>query len=284
MCALTRARTARKSGATIAVGETRIPVGRPLDPVPFQTMSDVSERAVGAASRSGAIALAAATGQAIAGNLGALAAASIGEGVAALFGALAMRNDDAIHAWRLGALEEEMIKLKARFDKLENELASSGTKPDRTDPISVEQTFSQFAKDVTVARSIVKREALVNAAAGMHDPRVSGAATRAYWYNVLRGLSDLEVCAIKLVSKYAPVASTGTEMISGFKSRTSVDLGGEDLHTMSTVMHALVRKPTAEKSLEEAWLPEDLKNGPTAQPMFVELSRGGVILAKLIAD
>jgi hypothetical protein len=136
---------------------------------------------------------------------------SLAEGVRAWFGAVVSNNDAALREARIVGLEDQVAALAQRLARLEAELAAEGKTPDRSDPISREQTFSEFAKDVVAARSVEKREALVNSAAAQHDPRRGSGTVRAYWYVVVRDLPEPLILLLRLLQHHGALllASSG---------------------------------------------------------------------------
>lgn len=153
-----------------------------------------SDEAIRAGLQSGATALMTAAGDALAGPGVGILAGAVSDSVLTWFGAQASANDDALREARLGALEDEMYRLAERLRKLE-----ALTVLDRADAISREQTFSEFARDVAAAHTPEKREALVIAAANRHNPGLGSAAMREYWYEVVRGLPDVQIALIRLL-------------------------------------------------------------------------------------
>lgn len=237
--------------------------------------------------RAGFVSAAALAGEHATGSpLGAAAAGTIADTLVAFYQKLASGATDELNAWHaVHGLREDFTKLVSRVEKLESQLAEEGLKPDRFDPLSREQTFSQFAKDVSAARSIVKREALVNAAAGMHDPRIGGEATRAFWYGVLQRLPDLEIFVIQVVAQYEGIAFAGADVISFDDDPQVVDLRGEDFRTILYLVEDMANaQPLATRLLNRDRPGRSLHWKGSNVVSRIELTSGGRILAKLIAD
>jgi hypothetical protein len=134
---------------------------------------------------------------------GAIFAGSVAESALAWFDAVASGNDEALREARLGSLEAEFRRLSERVARLERETAT-----DRNDPLTREQTFSRFAKDVADAKTPAKREALINAAAHQFDPRMGSAEARSFWYSVVAGLTDLDLLMSRLLAEHEHVTIT----------------------------------------------------------------------------
>jgi hypothetical protein len=260
-------------------------------------MSDDAEKAAQAAGRVGVIGLAAYGADAAGfGALGALAAGTLAEGIATFFQLVASGNAEALMEWRAGSIREDVAKLVARVEKLELELRAEMLPPDRSDPLSREQTVSDFVRDVASAHTQVKREALVNAAANQHDPRIGGQATRAFWYRVLRELPDVEVFIIRLMAKHGHIVLWRGELIAvgeqagNHRTATAIDVGGEDTWTLhSTILEmAGSSMPQPRRVIYEEGQAEPnqmLLRGqlvPVAQRYA--FTAGGRFLASLIAD
>lgn len=184
--------------------------------------------AAAATMSAGLTALATAAGTALGGPAGAIVFGSLAEGAKAWLGAIAAGNDVALREARIAGLEEQFGALVDRLNRIENELGAEGKEPDRTDPISREQTFSDFARDVVAAHSSEKREALVNAAASLHDPRRGSAASRAHWYDLVRSLPDVVVLLLRTLEKHNLLRMIPEGSIAEMPHGTPIEIPHDD--------------------------------------------------------
>lgn len=144
---------------------------------------------------------------------------SLGVGLS-YFQALSERNNDAIAVARLGAVEDELIKLRQDFDKLTASLANEGKQPDRQDPLSQAAVASEFVASVLEARTPQKREALVHASVRQFDPRLGLPATREFWLRLIREMPDTEIQVVLLL------AENGETIFLNKQALSAKDVGG----------------------------------------------------------
>lgn len=115
------------------------------------------------------------------------------------FETLAERNREAIAAFRLSALEDEVINLRNELRALVRRLAAEGKKPDRQDPMSQTVAASEFMRNILSARTVEKRTALVHATVAQFDPRKGTPATRDYWLQRVREVPEGELALVLLL-------------------------------------------------------------------------------------
>lgn len=120
-------------------------------------------------------------------------------GAFAFFETLAQRNSEAIAAFRLSALEDEVTNLRNELRALERRLATEGKKPDRQDPMSQTAAASEFIRNISAARTVEKRTALVHATVAQFDPRKGSPTTRDYWLQQIREVREGELALVMLL-------------------------------------------------------------------------------------
>jgi hypothetical protein len=134
-----------------------------------------------------------------AGVLGAVVAATGIE----WFRGVMMGNDENLREARVSELEDDFRKLDERVRKLEAEAAARGDIEPPWSPLTQNAVYSDFARAVAEAPTPEKREALVNAAAHLRDPSMGDPSTRWYWWNVVKGLSDTHLAALRWIGTHS---------------------------------------------------------------------------------
>ena len=186
-------------------------------------------------------------------------------------------------------LQEDVLRLQARVEKLELELGKQGKRLDELGAVRTVRLGSEVLRDVTAAGSRIKQNALINAAAHQFDPTVGGEATRKFWYDVLREMSDIQIFAFRLVADNEPIAMIGDDMVAfGVGLPRPVDLQNEHQPTLRTTLAILAEAPelAAQRTIlfETGAHAIDWRGAARAVSQRIVLSPGGKILAKLIAD
>jgi hypothetical protein len=130
----------------------------------------------------------------------------------AFFETLGERNNEAIAAFRLNALEDEVINLRNELRALVRRLAAEGKKPDRQDPMSQAAIASEFVRNIAEARTVEKRTALVHATVHQFDPRRGSPAMRDYWLQRVRELPEAELSLVLLLAQHEVVAFANAQI------------------------------------------------------------------------
>ena len=243
-----------------------------------------------AALHTGATLLATTAATALVGPEAGIFAGMASESVMAWFNAQARGNDEGLRAARIGALEDEVRKLAARLRKLEEQATL-----EHDDALSREQVFSEFARDVAQAQTSAKRDALVNAAANRFNSSVAGQATRKFWYDVLREMSEIQVFTFQLVADNEPITFIGNDLVAfGIANPRAVDMKGEDIETVRATLNELTEAGSDTKTLARRTVISTSAQGGRAMIEYKSAkhtisqsyvpSPGGRVLAKLIAN
>ena len=127
------------------------------------------------------------------------------------FETLGEHNDEAIAAFRLNAVEDEVSNLRNELRALVRQLAAEGKQPDRQDPMSQTVAASEFVRNISEARTVEKRTALLHATVAQFDPRKGSPAMRDYWLQQVRNLPEYELSILLLVAERGPLAFVGDE-------------------------------------------------------------------------
>lgn len=169
-------------------------------------------------------------------GVGGNALGAVAGGAFEFFEHLAQKNDAAIAAFRLGALEDEVINLRNELRALERRLAAKDQKPDRQDPLSQTTAASEFVRNLSEARTVEKRTALVHATVAQFDPNRGSPALRDYWLRRVRELPDAELSLALVVSKQGQVAFLEGTMFQAHGGRgTPLPFGLTDVIGFATI-------------------------------------------------
>ncbi len=159
--------------------------------------------------------------------------------------ALAERNDKALAAARLDAVEDEVIGLRDAFEKLKVSLAKAGMRPDRSDALTQAAIASEFVRDVSESKTTQKRTALVNATVHQYDPRKGAPATRDYWLRRVRELPEAEISFVLLLAEKKRI---------GIYQDQLLDLSGSDEATLALLppLNLVLADVVAYKAMAQA--------------------------------
>jgi hypothetical protein len=132
---------------------------------------------------------------------------------------LAKRNDEALaHAVQqecLGAV----LELQNRVAVIEEKLKAKGQQAANLGALRTEKHLKDFAAAYAEAIGDEKRDALMNIAARQFDSSWLNTELRAYWFEVVRSLTDFQIVVLRKLSK---------QMI-GVVNRSSVTYDGKEL-------------------------------------------------------
>jgi len=156
-----------------------------------------------------------------AGLVGGLPAVALTVGAAGLFNvfeSLLAGKTDAFNEARIAALEDEVRLVADKVRKSEDARAAAGKPPERPDPIAQGVLFSEFAESVASAATSEKRTALVHAAACQFDPDLGSVAVRKHWFDEVRGLSDMDIFAIRMLARERILTFTSQHKVNSSRN------------------------------------------------------------------
>lgn len=143
-----------------------------------------------------------------------------GSVISNLFEALTTGNNEAFQQQLHEEVLDATLELKRRIDLIEEQLKKQGKELEELGALRTRKCFADFAAAYAETTGDGKREALLNVAARQFDSSLQTLDLRAFWFSVVRSLSDYEIVVLRelavkhRIAVVAPhIAYTGTQEV-----------------------------------------------------------------------
>lgn len=200
-----------------------------------------------------------------------------------LISALTTGNDEAFQQQLHQEALDATLELKRRIDLIEEQLKKQGKELEELGALRTRKCFADFAAAYAETTGDGKREALLNVAARQFDSSLQTLDLRAFWFSVVRSLSDYEIVVLRELARRTRIAVVHPHIAyAGTQKKTELESDSDVAAAFIAVLQRLEERNLVSKN---APFMATLKIGTHEfpRPVYYSMNAQGEALVRAMA-